>query len=61
MGGRVDSLFEFKQRFDPGGVLESAVGKAVHDEAAYRMLAGDDAGFEGHFPAYRAPASTVRA
>jgi hypothetical protein len=33
----------------------------VHDEAAYRALAGGDAGLEGYFPAYRAPASTVRA
>lgn len=60
VGGRADSLFEFKQRFDPGGVLEAAIGKAVHDETAYRALAGD-AGLEGYFPAYRAPASTVRA
>ena len=61
VGGRADSLLEFKQRFDPGGALEAAVGKAVHDEAAYRALAGSDAGLEGYFPAYRAPASTVRA
>jgi hypothetical protein len=59
VGGRADSLFEFKRRFDPGGVLEAAVGKAVHDEAAYRELAGDDAGLDGYFPAYRA--STVHA
>jgi len=61
VGGSADSLLEFKQRFDPGGVVEAAVGKAVHDEAAYRALAGGDAGFAGYFPAYRAPASTVRA
>lgn len=55
-GGRDDSLLSFKRRFDPGGVLECAVGKAVHDADAYRDLTGrepdDVAGF---FPAYRAP------
>jgi len=35
-----------------------AVGKAIHDEEAYRGLAGADAGVDGFFPAYRA---TVRA
>jgi len=61
VGGRDDSLFEFKRRFDPEGVLEAAIGKVVHDEAAYRGLAGADAGVEGFFPAYRALPSTVRA
>jgi hypothetical protein len=61
VGGRADSLFEFKQRFDPGGVLEAAVGKIVHDESAYRELGGDAHELAGFFPAYRAPASTVRA
>jgi hypothetical protein len=60
VGGRADSLFGFKERFDPGSVLEAAIGKAVHDEVAYRALAGHS-GLEGYFPAYRAPASTVRA
>jgi serine/alanine adding enzyme len=55
VGGRTDSLYEFKRRFDPGGEREFAVGKAVHDEAAYRELAGD-ASPDGFFPAYRAPA-----
>ena len=57
VGGRRDSLYEFKRRFDPGGEREFAVGKAIHDEAAYRELAGNvsaDAG--GFFPAYRARA-----
>jgi hypothetical protein len=59
VGGRADSLFEFKRRFDPEGVLPAAIGKAVHDEDAYRELAGADAGLDGYFPAYRA--STVHA
>jgi serine/alanine adding enzyme len=54
VGGKRDSLHEFKLRFDPGGELEMAVGKAIHDPEAYRGLAGHDAGFEGFFPAYRA-------
>lgn len=61
VGGHADSLFDFKRRFDPGGVLEVAVGKAVHDEAAYRILSGGDTGLEGFFPAYRAATSTVKA
>ncbi len=58
VGGKRDSLFEFKLRFDPGGELEMAVGKAIHDEEAYRALAGPAAGLDGFFPAYRA---TVKA
>jgi serine/alanine adding enzyme len=61
VGGHADSLFDFKRRFDPDGVLEMAIGKAVHDEDAYRALAGEDAGLEGFFPAYRSAASTVNA
>jgi serine/alanine adding enzyme len=61
VGGRADSLFDFKRRFDPDGALEMAIGKAVHDEDAYRALAGDDAGLEGFFPAYRGRPSTVSA
>jgi serine/alanine adding enzyme len=61
IGGRVDSLFDFKRRFDPDGVLEMAIGKAIHDEHAYRALAGEEAGLDGFFPAYRATTSTVRA
>jgi lipid II:glycine glycyltransferase (peptidoglycan interpeptide bridge formation enzyme) len=53
VGGRRDSLFEFKQRFDPGaGEREFFVGKAIHDEAAYRELAGTSS-TDGFFPAYR--------
>jgi serine/alanine adding enzyme len=51
VGGADDSLLEFKLRFDPGGLIESAVGKAIHDEDAYRRLGGE--GFGGFFPAYR--------
>jgi len=51
VGGADDSLLEFKLRFDPGGLIESAVGKAIHDEEAYRELGGE--GFDGYFPAYR--------
>jgi serine/alanine adding enzyme len=59
VGGARDSLYEFKLRFDPGGELEAAVGKAIHDEEAYRALAGPTAGTDGFFPAYRAPTATV--
>jgi hypothetical protein len=60
VGGALDSLYEFKLRFDPGGELAAAVGKIVHDHGAYRRLAGRRAGPDGFFPAYRAPAGTVR-
>jgi serine/alanine adding enzyme len=53
VGGAADSLHEFKRRFDPGGLVDAAVGKAIHDEAAYGRLAGTDAGVDGFFPAYR--------
>ncbi len=56
IGGQQDSLHHFKSRFDPEGLLELAIGKAVHDEDAYRELAGPGAGLDGFFPAYRAPA-----
>jgi hypothetical protein len=53
IGSRRDSLFEFKQRFDPGaGEREFFVGKAIHDDAAYRELAGAIS-LDGFFPAYR--------
>ena len=51
VGGADDSLLQFKLRFDEGGLIGSAVGKAIHDEARYRNLGGD--GFDGFFPAYR--------
>jgi hypothetical protein len=53
VGGRRDSLFEFKQRFDPGaGERRFFVGKAIHDQGAYRELAGT-VSLDGFFPAYR--------
>jgi serine/alanine adding enzyme len=52
LGGREDSLYEFKRRFDPEATCEAAVGKAVHDPERYAALAGD-AGLDGFFPAYR--------
>jgi serine/alanine adding enzyme len=53
VGGARDSLYEFKLRFDPGGELEAAIGKAIHDDDSYRELAGSQAGLDGYFPAYR--------
>jgi len=58
VGGREDSLHEFKRRFDPGGLADAAVGKAVHDEEAYARLTGGDASLDGFFPAYRATVAT---
>ena len=55
VGGARDSLHEFKLRFDPGGEVEAAIGKAIHDREAYRRLAGPEAGVDGFFPAYRRP------
>jgi serine/alanine adding enzyme len=53
-GGHEDSLFAFKQRFSPYGLREFWVGKAVHDEHAYRELSGDaELDLDGFFPAYR--------
>jgi serine/alanine adding enzyme len=55
VGGRADSLLEFKLRFAPGGRLPAAVGKAVHDLPAYERLAGRrGVDWDGFFPAYRA-------
>ena len=57
LGGRQDSLYEFKRRFDPAGSREAAIGKAVHDPERYADLAGDaSADAIGFFPAYRRPA-----
>ena len=56
VGGREDSLLEFKLRFAPEGRRPAFVGKAVHDLDAYRRLAGVDAvDWDGYFPAYRRP------
>jgi serine/alanine adding enzyme len=53
VGGRRDSLHEFKRRFDPGGECVAAIGKLVHDPAAYRALGADPDELSGFFPAYR--------
>jgi len=56
LGGKEDSLHHFKARFDPEGLVPAAVGKAIHDEDAYRRLSGgSEVTFEGFFPAYRRP------
>jgi len=59
LGGKEDSLHHFKARFDPEGLVPAAVGKAIHDEDAYRRLSGGEASYDGFFPAYRA-ASVAR-
>jgi serine/alanine adding enzyme len=55
VGAREDSLLTFKRRFDPSGaLLDFAVGKLVHDPAAYRALTGrEPEDLNGFFPAYR--------
>jgi serine/alanine adding enzyme len=54
VGGRADSLLAYKLRFAPGGLIGAAIGKAVHDEAAYLRLTGKPAvDWDGFFPAYR--------
>ena len=56
LGGKEDSLHHFTARFDPEGLVPAAVGKAIHDEDAYRRLSGgSEVAFEGFFPAYRRP------
>lgn len=56
VGGRDDSLFDFKRRFDPDlGQRRAFIGKQVLDPARYRELAGTD-DTSGFFPAYRRPA-----
>ena len=56
VGGRADSLLEYKLRFAPDGLVPSEIGKAVHDEAAYLRLSGAGAiDWDGFFPAYRQP------
>lgn len=56
VGGRDDSLREYKRRFAPEGLLPAAIGKAVHDEAGYLRAAGaQEIDWDGFFPAYRAP------
>ena len=54
VGGFEDSLYEFKRRFDPSGPLPAYLGKAVHDESAYRALSDvEEIDYAGYFPAYR--------
>ena len=55
LGGREDSLWAFKQRFSPDPGRQFWIGKVVHDEGAYARLAGEAAGGDGFFPAYREP------
>jgi hypothetical protein len=55
LGGKADALHHFKARFDPEGLVPAAIGKAIHDEQAYRELSGGEAGYDGFFPAYRQP------
>jgi hypothetical protein len=55
VGGRADSLLEFKLRFAPDGLVPMAIGKALHDPDAYARLAGTrEVDWDGFFPAYRA-------
>jgi hypothetical protein len=55
VGGRADSLLEYKHRFAPDGLVDALIGKAVHDTPAYLALTGADAvDWDGYFPAYRA-------
>ena len=55
VGGRDDSLREFKRRFAPHGLVAATIGKAVHDQAGYLRRAGASAiDWDGFFPAYRA-------
>jgi serine/alanine adding enzyme len=55
VGGRADSLHEFKRRFDPGAEREFAIGRAIHDETAYHDLVQATGGADSgrFFPAYR--------
>jgi hypothetical protein len=53
VGGRRDSLLEYKLRFAPASLIPAFVGKYVNDRRRYRELAGADAGVDGFFPRYR--------
>ncbi len=55
VGGREDSLWEYKRRFSPRGQREAWIGKMIHDEPSYLAATGADAlDVHGFFPAYRA-------
>ena len=55
VGGRADSLREYKLRFAPGGLAPAQIGKAVHDPSEYARLTGSgEIDWDGFFPAYRA-------
>ena len=56
LGGREDSLWQFKRRFSRHPGREFWIGKIVHDREAYRRLSGG-APLDGYFPAYRAEAA----
>lgn len=56
VGGRDDSLLEFKLRFAPEGRVGVSIGKAVHDRAGYLRLTGAaEVDWDAFFPAYREP------
>ena len=56
VGGRADSLLEYKLRFAPDGRVAAALGKAVHDVPRYLRLSGaGTVDWDGFFPAYREP------
>lgn len=56
VGGREDSLLEYKLRFAPQGLMPVAIGKAVHDRAGYFRLSGGAAvDWDAFFPGYREP------
>ena len=60
VGGREDSLWEYKRRFAPDGRRAAWIGKMVHDERAYRALTGTQAlELDGFFPAYRRAAAPL--
>ncbi len=55
LGGREDSLWQFKQRLSPAPGRQFWIGKLVHDAEGYAALAGTSS-LDGFFPAYRTPA-----
>ena len=58
LGGRENSLWQFKQRFSPHPGREFWIGKIIHDREAYLHLSGS-ASLDGYFPAYRAGQATA--